>query len=126
MTDYDNSSLALFNNEYEDLTLAASGAADYTAGTVLAFDATTGNYKQTVSGTAAIANAKAILAHDVSFSEAGTKLIRAVIAGDVDQNLLIWDGTDTPDTIPAGAADSFRLQLRAYGIILKNPLQLTD
>ena len=117
VTNNDTSPLTVWNGDFFDVTLNAVGAVDYPAGQVLAFDATAGKWKKTVSGTPAVANAKSILAEDISFSGAGDKLVRAVRTGKIDDSQLVFDGTDTLDTIPAGADDSFRLQLRSYGII---------
>jgi len=118
--------IPVFNPLFEDLTVESGGAEDWSAGTVLAFDATTGTWKKTASGTAAIANAKAVLAQDVTFGEAeAIENKRALIGGEVDESKLIFDGSDTPDTIPATSDDSFRVQLRAYGIILR-PGQVID
>lgn len=116
---YDSSSVFFFSAIFDDAVMSAAEEIDYKKGTVLAFNATTGKYEQTKSGTAAVANAKTILAQDVSFSAAGDKTVRILIGGQVDEDQLIWDGTDSPETIPAGAADSFQLQLRAYGILLR-------
>jgi hypothetical protein len=125
ITNFDTGSLVLKEGEYADITLNAPGAVTYPEGQVLAFDATAAKWKITKSGTAAVANAKAILSAEIVFSGAGDKLVRAVIGGTIDQNFLTFDGADTIDTIPAGAADSFGLQLRDYGILAIDPAQLT-
>ena len=120
ITNYDTGSLVVWDGEYRDLRLHHSGAVTYPLGQVLAFDAANGNWKITVSGTPAVANAKAVLvaATEYTGSEPGSvKLVRALIGGKVDAGQLVFDGSDTLDTVPAGAADSFRTQLRAYGII---------
>ena len=123
ITNYDTGSLVLENGKFGDINLNAAGAIIYPAGQVLAFDATAAKWKITVSGTAVVANAKAVLAAETEFIGAGDKLVRAIIGGVVDQNLLVFDGADTIDTIPAGAADSFGLQLRDYGIEVIDPAQ---
>ena len=123
ITNYDTGSLVLANGKFGDINLNAAGAIIYPAGQVLAFDATAAKWKITVSGTAVVANAKAVLAAETEFAGAGDKLVRAIIGGVVDQNLLVFDGADTIDTIPAGAADSFGLQLRDYGIEVIDPAQ---
>ena len=123
ITNYDTGSLVLENGKFGDINLNAAGAIIYPAGQVLAFDATAGKWKITVSGTAAVANAKAVLAAETEFAGAGDKLVRAILGGVVDQNLLVFDGTDTIATIPAGADDSFGLQLRDYGIDAIDPAQ---
>ena len=125
VTQYSSHPLALRDNKYEDVTLTAPGAVTYEPGRVLAFDASAGKWKITESGTAAVANAKAVLIEEAEFTGAGDRLSRVMIKGEVDENQLIFDGSDTPDTIPAGASDSFRTQLRAYGIILRSPAELT-
>lgn len=117
ITNNDTSELVIFDGEYADITLNAGGAVVYDKGQALAFDASAGKYKLTESGTAAVANAKALLSREVEFTGAGDKLVRAVIRGSVDADLIVFDGSDTLDTIPAGEPDSFRLQLRSYGII---------
>lgn len=122
---YDTGSLVLKDGEFADITLNAPGAITYPEGQVLAFDASAAKWKITKSGTAAVANAKAILAGESVFSGAGDKLVRAIIGGTVDQNFLVFDGADTIATIPAAADDSFGLQLRDYGIIAIDPAQLT-
>lgn len=121
ITNFDLSSLALYGNDYEDITLNAAGAVTYPAGQVLAFDASAGKWKITESGTPAVANAKAVLAEEAVFAGAGDKLVRAIIKGDVNELLLVFDGSDTIDTVPAAVDDSFRTQLRAYGLIAKKP-----
>lgn len=113
----DSGKIPVQNPLFETITLNAGGAVDYDAGTVLAFDATAEKWKLTESGTAAVANAKAVLAADVSFSGAGDKSVRALIGGEVVASKLIFDGSDTLDTLPAGGADTFRIQLRDYGIV---------
>jgi len=113
---FDSGSLAIWDNRYGDITLNAAGAVTYPAGQVIAFDAVAGKYKATVSGTAVVANAKVVLAEEAVFAGAGDKLVRAIIKGGVDAAKLVFDGTDTLDTIPAGAEDDFRLYLRRYGI----------
>ena len=123
INNYDTDSLVLKDGEFKDITLNAAGAVTYPKGQVLAFDATVAKWKITESGTAAVANAKAVLAAETTFSGAGDKLVRALIRGTVDQNLLTFDGSDTIATIPAGAADSFGLQLRSYGIDAIDPAQ---
>lgn len=125
ITNYNTGSLVLKAGEYADITLNAPGAVTYPDGQVLAFDASAAKWKITKSGTAAVANAKAILAAEAEFSGAGDKLVRAIIGGTVDQNFLVFDGADTIDTIPAAADDSFGLQLRGYGILAIDPAQLT-
>ena len=123
IVNYETGSLVLANGEFGDITLNAAGAVVYPEGQVLAFDATAAKWKIAISGTAAVANAKAVLAAETEFTGAGDKLVRAVRRGTVDQNLLIFDGSDTIDTIPAGEADSFGLQLHSYGIDAIDPAQ---
>lgn len=120
---YDTGSLVLANGKFGDITLNAGGVITYPEGQALAFDASAAKWKITESGTAAVANAKAVLAAETVFTGAGDKLVRAILGGTVDQNLLVFDGSDTIDTIPAGAADSFGLQLRDYGIEVIDPAQ---
>lgn len=120
---YDTGSLVLANGKFGDITLNAAGVITYPAGQALAFDASAAKWKITESGTAAVANAKAVLAAETVFTGAGDKLVRAILGGTVDQNLLVFDGSDTIATIPAGAADSFGLQLRDYGIEVIDPAQ---
>ena len=116
----DSGKIPVFNPLFDEAEIEVNGAVDLVAGTVLAFEATDGTYQPTVSGTAAVANAKAILMQDVSFSGAGTKEnTRLLVGGEIDVSKLTFDGSDTIDTIPAGAADSFRVQLRSYGIIAR-------
>lgn len=111
---------------FQDVTLNAPGEVTYERGTVLAFDGSDGKYKVTDSTTAAVANAKAVLAEQAVFTGAGDRLSRVLVKGNVDENKLIWQGTDTADTIPAGGSDSFRLQLRDYMIVLKSPASLQE
>jgi len=119
---FDTGSLVLRDGNFADIILNASGAVTYPEGQVLAFNGTTGKYAETISGTAAVANAKAILAEEAVFSGSGDKLVRAVIGGVVAEEKLFFNGSDTPDTIPA-AVDSFRVQLRDYGIVIENPAE---
>lgn len=123
ITNTDISSLFVRGNRFQDVTLNAPGAVTYPAGQVLAFDATAGKYKITASGTAAVANAKAVLAEEAVFTGAADKLTRVCLLGSVDADLLIFDGSDTIDTIPAGVDDSFRTQLRAYGIFAEEMVE---
>jgi len=123
ITNNDSGSLVLFDGSFKDITLNAGGAIIYPEGQVLAFDASAGKWKITESGTAAVANAKAILKQATEFTGAGDKLVRAVIGGVVDKNKLVFDGSDTVDTIPASADDSFGLQLRSYGIEVIDPAE---
>ena len=116
ITNYDTGSLALWDNMYADITLNAGGAVTYPEGQVLAFDASADKYKITESGTPAVANAKVVLAEEAVFSGAGDKLVRAIVKGGVDASKLVFDGTDTLATIPAGSEDNFLLYLRRYGI----------
>lgn len=125
VTQYSSETLVTWDGKYRDVILNAPGAVDYEPGRVLAFDASAGKWKITESGTPAVANAKAVLVEKASFAGAGDRLSRILIGGEVQEDLLIWDGSDTPDTIPAGNEDSFRIQLRSYGIILRDPAQLT-
>ena len=121
ITNYDIGDLVLENGEYDDIRLYAPAPTTYVKGQSLAFDAPNGNWKITQSGTADVANAKALLAAETIYAGPGTetKTVRAVIGGKVDASKIVFDGSDTIDTIPAGAADSFGLQLRSYGIIAK-------
>lgn len=123
ITNNDVAGIFTFANDFRDITLSAAGAVTYPEGQVLAFNASTGKWDITKSGTAAIANAKAVLAEEAAFTGAGDKLVRACVKGEVDEDLLIFDGSDTIDTIPAGAADSFRVQLRDYMIIARKYAQ---
>lgn len=123
INNFDTMSLTVWNAEYRDITLNAPGAVTYPLGTVLAFDASAAKWKITKSGTAAVANAKALLVAETEFTGAGDKLVRAIIGGKVDAGQLVFDGADTLDTIPAGADDSFRLQLRGYGILAEDLAQ---
>lgn len=123
ITNYDTGALVLKNGEYKDITLNAGGAIIYPVGQVLAYDASAAKWKITESGTPAVANAKAVLAAETEFSGAGDKLVRAIIGGTIDQNLLTFDGADTIDTIPAGEPDTFGLQMRSYGILAIDPAQ---
>lgn len=116
----DRSSLVVWNGKFKDITLNAGGAVIYPAGKVLAFDGPAGKYKITESGTAAVANSKAVLVQETEFTGAGDKLVRAVIGGRVDSSLLIFDGADTLDTIPATGDETFRIQLRSYGIVAED------
>jgi hypothetical protein len=114
----DISSVTLFDNVFDDVTLSATGAVTYDEGTVLGFDKATGKYVATNTTVANAENAKAVLMGTAEYSGVGDKKVRAVIGGQVDEDLLIFvDGGDGIDTIPAGADDSFRTQLRSYGIV---------
>jgi hypothetical protein len=124
ITNNDISSLVLRDGEFRDITLNAPGAVIYPKGQVLAFDAAADKWKKTISGTPAVANAKGVLSEEVEFTGAGDKTnVRMIKGGTLDQNLLVFDGSDTVDTIPSGADDSFQLQLRAYNIVLENPAE---
>lgn len=116
----DSGKITVFNPIFKDIELEAAAALDLPAGTSLAFNATTSTWWETISGTAAVANAKAVLVQDVSFAAAGTREnTRCLIGGEIDEEKLIFNGTDTVDTIPAGGEDTFGLQLRSYGIVTR-------
>lgn len=131
ITNYNTGSLVVWDGIYADITLYNSGAATFPEGQILAFDGINGaNYKITDSTITDPdqANAKAVLAEITTFtgSEPGsTKLVRAIIGGKVDAGQLVFEGSDDLDTVPvlAAGADSFRIQLRAYGIIAENLAQ---
>jgi hypothetical protein len=118
-TQYDISLVAIGDNKFDDITLSALGAVTYVEGTVLAFDKTTNKYVATSTNVPEAGNAKAVLMGNVEFSGAGDKLVRGLLEGEVDEDkLTLVFGSDTLDTIPGGADDSFRVQLRDYGILV--------
>jgi len=86
-------------------------------GSVLSFDATTGKYNATYSAIPALANAKAVSMGTVSFDTAETKRVTILTKGQVNEEILLFQPGDDLDTIPPGGSDSFRTQLRDYGII---------
>jgi len=126
VTNNDTLKLEVFNPIWDDITIEAAGADTFETNQVLAFDASTGTYKKTVSGTAAVANAKAILKEEVVFTGAGTKKTRALLGGEINSGVLVFEGADTLETIPAGADDSFRVQLRAYGIVARDGVRIDN
>jgi len=88
-------------------------------GTVLAFDATTGKYNVTHTDFPNLSNAKAVCGHTLEFEIGETKEVSILRKGEVNiERLLFVKSGDDLDTIPAGASDSFRTQLRDYGIIV--------
>lgn len=88
-------------------------------GTVLSFDATTEKYNVTHTDFPALSNAKAVCGHTVEFEIAETKEVAILRKGQVNKERLLFVKTgDDLDTIPAGASDSFRTQLRDYGIMV--------
>lgn len=128
ITNYDTMSLTVWNAEYGDIRLHHADAITYPAGQVLAFDGANGNWKVTDSTTDTVANAKAVLNAETVFTgseSGGIKVVRAIIGGKVDAGQLVFEGTDDLDTIPtpAAGADSFRVQLRGYGIIAEDLTQ---
>ncbi|MCK5606235.1 hypothetical protein KAR91_30325 [Candidatus Pacearchaeota archaeon] len=116
ITNNDTKQIPVFNPTYDDAVLTSAGAGTWVKGTVLAFSSANGDYRKTVSGTADVANAKAILPVDVVFAGAESKNTRIINGGEIQEDLLVFDGADTINTIPASAADSFKVQLRDYGI----------
>lgn len=122
----DSTKLDLYNALYEDITLEVLGADTIVENTCLAYDRATNTYKATVSTVAATATASAILKEGKIFTGAGTATARALIGGEVRGDLIIFDnGSDTLDTVPA-AEDSFRVQLRKYGIIARADRDLDE
>lgn len=52
----------------------------------------------------------------------GAKALRVLVGGDLDDSQMEFDGIDTLDTVPAtpaGQPDSYRTQLRDYGMFAK-------
>lgn len=127
ITNNDIQSLVLRNGEFEDITLEiVDGAETFPLGTVIAFNASTGKWQETKSGTAAVANAKAVLAQEVVATGNGDiDNVRSIIGGTLDQTLLTFNGADTVNTIPPSGADTFKIQLRSYDIFLIAPAQQT-
>ena len=125
----DPTPLHVFNPLWKNAELTAPGEVTYPRGQVLAFDAASGKYLITKSGTAAVAKAEAILAHEAVYAEAGDKTVRILISGEVYEDQLVWDGSDTIDTIPTvgfyASEKSFRVQLRDMGVIAR-PDQAID
>lgn len=126
ITNNDVTKLEVFNPKYEDLTVQVLGADTLVENTVLAYDQATGTYKATVSTVAATATARAILKQANVFSGAGTASLRCLVGGEVRASQLVFDnGTDTVDTQPA-SQDSFRTQLRDYGIIARDEREIDE
>ncbi|MBP7735947.1 MAG: hypothetical protein KA369_08245 [Spirochaetes bacterium] len=118
--------ITVMNPKYEFATLTASAAITVPAGQVLAFKASTKKYNLSKSGASAQANAKAIMAESRTWGSAGDKRVRILIGGEVRVDDLTFDGTDTIDTLPSGASDTFRTQLRGYGIIVRSDADIDE
>jgi hypothetical protein len=118
--------IQVMNPKYEFATLTASAAITVNPGQVLAFKASTKKYNLTKSGATAQANAKAIMAESRTWSGAGDKRVRILIGGEARVDDLTFDGSDNIDTLPGGASDTFRTQLRSFGIIVRSDADIDE
>ncbi len=118
--------IEVLNPKYDSATLTASAAITVPAGQVLAFKASTGKYNLTKSGAAAQANAKAVMAETKVYAASGDKRVRIIIGGEVRADKLLFDGSDTLNTVPSGGSDSFRTQLRDFGIIAREDIDIDE
>lgn len=92
------------------------------AGVCLALYAPTGGYSYTWSDIPGLDNAKAILADELYWYPGGPtfQLTRIIVGGEIyADKVLFVDEDDNINTIPAGADDSYLLQLRDNGLIVK-------
>lgn len=113
--------LPVFNPVISRVMLGTMAPSIIIFGGVLAFNKSTGMYCPTDSRDPNTANAKAIVLECIAdFVPAGSRPLTALIGGEGPDDLVgfAYSG-DNLDTIPAGAEDSYRVQLRKYGIYLR-------
>lgn len=58
-------------------------------------------------------------AAEIVDASGGDKNIRILNEGDLDDSQMVFDGSDTLDTVPTGEDDSYRVALRDYGMTAK-------
>lgn len=122
--DYDLEKLFIGNNDFQSGTfINDSGAeADFAAGTLLARNATTGNLKILRSGDTTLGQniPLGILATEITaLADSATIDVNYCIAGEVAEDLLVLDGSDTLDTVIADRRLGDRILGDTSGIILK-------
>lgn len=103
---------------YENNTFEATGAIDLVKGTILARDSVSGNLVPFVVGGSSNENGipKAVLAADLSFTGAGTQLIRPLVKGQVAGGRLVIQADGDNSNVDAVVKD----QLRDFGIIVRD------
>lgn len=128
-TNYDVSKIFVWNNRYENGTFLNAGgaAASFAPGTVLGRIATSGKI---VPLTSAATDGSQIpvgilLTEIVSLAAAGEKTINFCIAGDVVESKLIFDGSDTVETIVDDRRLKDRIAADTMGIKLVDSFELT-
>lgn len=105
-------------NEYLEASVTVVASTEYKAGTALSFDAATNTYAITNSAATPTHRAVAVLANNVPESNTSTTLkLTICIKGYVDEDKLIFGGSDTINTVAADTTDTYKSQLRNYGII---------
>jgi len=120
--------LPVFNPISAMLTLNCMAPTGIIFGGVLAFNKSTGAYCPTNSSNPDTANAKAIaLECRLDIVMPGAEKFLCLIGGEGPDELINFENpADTLDTIPAGSEDSYRVQLRKYGIYLRPVVQIDE
>ena len=128
--DYDVSKIFVFGNRYESGTLknATGGALDYKPGTLLgrvhASDELVPLASAATDGSQFPVGV--LLTDVVQLAAAGTIAVRLCIEGDVVESKLIFDGSDTVETVVDARRYKDRIAADTAGIKLVDSFELTD
>lgn len=117
----DLSKIFVWNNRYESGTYnnATYDTVELAAGTVMGRVAATGNLKPLASGASDGSQYPVgILADDYAVEEGEDQEVAICVAGDVDQNKLVFDGSDTLTTEISGRQLRDRIAADTVGIKL--------
>jgi len=121
-TNIDNGGPILENAKFQADVLTFTGAATYSAGTILARDSVSGKLIAFVKGGIVNENGipKAILTYDVTAAAAGDEQIRAGVAGVYrkERLIILADGDDS------NIDNVVKDQLRDYGLVATNVTEL--
>lgn len=124
ITNNDNGSIALRDEEFRDDLLTFAGADTVLEGTILARDSVSLKLVPFVIGGVTNENGipKAVITYDVTATGAGDVPVRALVAGVVRKNRLIVDADGTGANITKAHLD----QLRSYSIVAIDSKQLAE
>lgn len=128
-TDYDVSKIFVFGNRYEKATLtnASGGVATFAPGTLMGRITASGKIIPLAS---AAADGSAIpvgilKTSVVDLADATDSEVNICIAGDVVESKIIFDGSDTVDTVVDGRPLKDRIAADTMGIKLVDSFELT-
>ena len=129
MIEYNNAELVL-NGEYKDAVINVPANTLLKFGTVLGEITASGKLTQFKSAnTNGTEKPMAILAQDCDNSEVGSAVdfenVRILVVGAVRSELLIFDGTDTKDTVIASVGKVENV-LKNNGILIKSSHKITE